>query len=106
MPFDDPDMTDPMSFHAIEVETDNLNSLREMAVCFVEEYARMGFSAERIMALFQRNDFAGPALAYRELGSSSIAEIIEAQISLRGPRGVRRSEIVNQQGNVELPILD
>ena len=106
MPYDDPDATDPMTFHAVEVETDDPDSMRDMAECFVEEYARLGLSAESILDLFRGAQFAGPAMAYKRLGEPDIVRIIEAQIQIRGPRALRRRVDVDPTGAIVLPVLE
>lgn len=106
MPYDDPDPTDPMTFHAVEVETDDPDAMRDMAECFIEEYVRLGFSAERIVELFRDGRFAGPALAMRRLGGDVVARIIQEHIQIRGPRIAHRSVDRGPAGTIELPVLD
>lgn len=106
MPYAEPDPTDPMTLHAIEVETENPESIREMAACFIEEFVRLGVSADRVFEMFTNGSFAGPALAHRLLGEEVISDLIAEQFALRGPRG---SRVVTEQapdGRVSLPILE
>ena len=67
MPYDDPDATDPMTLHGVVVETESDAAMRDMAECFVEEYIRSGFEADRILKMFQTQGYAGPFLAYQTL---------------------------------------
>lgn len=106
MPYDDPDATDPMTLHAIEVETDSADSIREMAACFVEEYVRLGISAERIYEMFTDGSFAGPALAHRRLGGEIIAGLIAEQFAIRGPNAMRLAVERAASGSLHLPILE
>ena len=106
MPYDDPDMTDPMELHGVELAIDDPDSIREMAVCFVEEYVRLGVSPERIIEMFSQGEFAGPALAVSRLGIESIQSIIDQQIQIRGRR--RPQTMVDRlpSGLVSLPVFE
>ena len=106
MPYDDPDPTDPMTLHGVEVQTDDPNAVRDMATCFIEEFARLGVSAERIMDMFKDGAFAGPAMARRVLGDRAIAELIAEQMALRGPRGLRAAVDREPDGRVSLPVME
>ena len=106
MPYDDPDITDPMTLHGIEIETDSADSIREMAACFVEEYVRLGISAERIYEMFTDGSFAGPALAFRTLGGETIAGLIAEQLAIRGPHAMRLAVERAVSGSLHLQILE
>jgi len=106
MPYDDPDITDPMTLHGIEIETDSADSIREMAACFVEEYVRLGISAERIYEMFTDGSFAGPALAHRTLGGETIAGLIAEQFAIRGPNAMHVAVERAASGSLHLPILE
>ena len=51
-------------------------ALREMAIAFVEEFALLGWSRERILRLFANPFFAGPHRVYRALGPDAIRELV------------------------------
>ncbi len=109
MPYDDPDPTDPMTLHGVGVETDDPDAMRNMAACFVEEYLRMGFDAERVLHLFRIKGYAGPRMAYEALGESAIQAIIDEQVRLRGPHAEkhRSAEFEHRpNGDIGLMVLD
>jgi len=106
MPYDDPDSTDPMELHGIEMTIDDPDSIREMAVCFVEEYLRLGVSPEQILEMFSRGGFAGPALAVGRLGLDAIRSIIDQQIQIRGRRSPRTPIERLPDGFVSLPVFE
>src|SRR5262249_36968336 len=106
MPYDDPDPTDPMTLHGVELETDGPEAAREMAACFIEEYVRLGLGADAIFELFSDGRFAGPAMAMRQLGDEAIAGLIQAQFSRRGTRARALSIEQVPGGTVRLPVLD
>ena len=95
MPYHDPDPTDPMTLGAVAFEADpetERETLRTMAACFAEEFARMEFRFERILFLFQSPVYRGPHRAYRALGEDEVRRIIEAAVRARRPAAGPRSE--------------
>ncbi len=106
MPYDDPDATDPMTLRGVVVESNDDGPVREMAECFIVEYARMGFDSDRILQIFKTSGYAGPFLAYQTLGEQVIRSLIDEQMSIRcmgrsdGPRDLERD------GRINLPILE
>ncbi len=93
MPYDDPDPADPMTLHGVAVQTDDDHAMRQMAECFVEEYARIGFDSERIGRMFNTRGYAGPFMAREALGEDAIRALIDEQMSLRNhPRSFRPAE--------------
>lgn len=106
MPYDDPDATDPMTLTGVELMVDDPNAVHEMAVCFIEEYIRLGLSGEAIARLFEGGEFAGPRMALRQLGREAIRELIQQIMQLRGPRGVRMQVDQLPGGARSLPVLE
>jgi hypothetical protein len=106
MPYNDPDATDPMTLTGVELMVDDPGSVREMAVCFIEEYVRLGLSPDAILQLFDNPDFAGPRLAVSQLGRQTIAELITEQFLIRGPRGRRVQVDQMPGGHIGLPVLE
>ena len=106
MPYDDPDVTDPMTLHGVMFETDDLAANREMAECFIDEYLRLGFDRQRLLHLFQTSGFAGPHLACRLLGLETIATMIDRQMARWGPRCGRATVDVKPDGNISLNVLE
>ncbi len=110
MPYDDPDPSDPMTLHGVGVETDDANAMRDMGMCFVEEYLRLGFDADRLLQLFQCKGYAGPRMVYEALGEPAIHAMIAEGIGRRGPR--MASRVCGRQiehranGDISLTVLD
>ena len=105
MPYDDPDATDPMTLHGVIVETESNAAMCEMAECFVEEYIRSGFDADRILRMFKTQGYAGPFLAYQTLGGDAIQRIIDELIPLWGGRKDTKPESMSVTGTIHLPVL-
>ena len=106
MPYDDPDATDPMTLHGVVIETEDDGPMRDMATCFVEEYLRSGFDAERILQMFQTKGYAGPFLAFQTLGGSAIRKIIDEQLLLRNGHRSPAPLRCGADGGLSLPVLD
>ncbi len=100
MPYDNPDATDPMTLHGVSVETGDDRAMHEMAECFVEEYMRSGFDPDRIMQMFEAQEYAGPYLACRTLGENAIRKMIDSQMRLRS---LHRTESRNEQSTGREP---
>jgi len=105
MPYEDPDVTDPMTRHGVMFETENGEAMREMALCFIEEYRRSGLDRDRLLQLFATKDYAGPHLAYMTLGEQVIREMIDACM-LRWGTATGRTVDMNEQGKVKLPVVE
>jgi hypothetical protein len=67
---------DPMELIGVVLPAD-AEAIQDMAYAFAEEFARMGFDANRIMRLFQQPFYAGAHQAYGALGEAAIRTIIE-----------------------------
>jgi hypothetical protein len=52
-------------------------ALTEMAACFVEEYACMGWSGERILSLFRNPFYRGPHQVLRIKGEEFVRDLID-----------------------------
>jgi hypothetical protein len=75
MPYGDPDPSDPTVLVGVALPAD-LESVREMAWVFAEEFARMGFGARRIEALFRSPFYGGAHHAWRVLGEAEVEAIV------------------------------
>ncbi len=106
MPYDDPDPTDPMTLQGIVIETDDPGPQREMAVCFVEEYLRMGFDPHEVLKLFQTPEYVGPFMACRELGEEAIRRIIDEQAEIRGLHRPGRTPNRETGKDISLRVLE
>ena len=99
MPYGDPDDTDPMMLNGVLLENGEsppLDAVRDMAECFIDEYARLGFDSNRILRMFRTKGYAGPYMATEMLGENAIHELVELVLARWGGRRdgatVRRRE--------------
>lgn len=84
MPWSDPDPSDPSVLVGVELPAD-VEATREMAWVFGEEFARMGFDAERILGLFRSPFYAGAHRALQALGGIEVTAIIDECVAVWGP---------------------
>ena len=106
MPYDDPDPSDPMTLHGVAIETGDESALLEMAECFIDEYARLGFDANRILHMFNTRGYAGPFMATTLLGKERIRELVNTVLDRWGGR--RDAALTRAQKNsaVSLTVLN
>ncbi len=69
---------DPLELVGVQMkEGPDEQALEEMAQCFIEEYARMGWNSERILRLFHNSFYRGPYQILRARGEDFVRERIE-----------------------------
>jgi hypothetical protein len=84
MPYREPDPSDPNVLIGVGVAAD-AGSTRDMAWVFAEEFARLGYDARRILGLFRTPFYAGAHRAWRALGETEVAAIVEECVAVWGP---------------------
>jgi len=82
VPYDDYDAEDPLELVGCEIELEE-EHLTEMAECFVEEFARLGYGANQLLELFRNPFYRGPHSVYRRRGESWVKDLIEARLGAR-----------------------
>ncbi|MCZ7646166.1 MAG: hypothetical protein M5U26_12905 [Planctomycetota bacterium] len=88
MPYGDPDPEDPMELAALELPG-SVEDTREMARCFAEEFARMGWTLSRILKLFHTPFYVGPHRALLALGESAVRDLVAEAVFVHGVRRER-----------------
>jgi len=82
------DPEDPMALVGVGLDEEpDDQALEEMAWCFVEEYARMGYSSELILRLFRSPFFRGPHRIWRVKGEDFVRGLVQTIDDMR--RAVR-----------------
>ena len=103
MPYQEADSSDPMTLQGVVFDSDDDWAVREMAECFVDEFVRLGFDADRLLRLFRTPGYAGPYLAYRALGDEAIRGMIVEKLALRGSAALKEP---GADVDIALPVLD
>ena len=67
---------DPMEMIGVEIRGQSEEALRDMALCFAEEFVRDGFSEEKVLALFRNPYYKGPYLAWKQKGDEFVKSVI------------------------------
>ena len=96
MPYDEFDLDDPLELVAQEVSLEE-EHLNEMAECFVEEFARMGYGAEELFKLFCDPFYRGPYSVLQARGEKFVRDLIEERVGARPTAAVRRPDLVQLQ---------
>lgn len=85
MPKDEVDPEDPMELHAVEISCEDE---REMVLVVVDEYVRMGFGRDQILALFSDPRYAMTHRIWRQNGEAFVKACVEDVLDRWTP-GVR-----------------
>ena len=83
MPYGDHDPTDPTMLIGVEIPAGETSDL-DMAYAFSEEFAQLGFSAERILAIFRNPHYAGAHRAFLSLGKDKVENIVQEVVDAWG----------------------
>lgn len=77
----DADAEDPLEIVGVVLDRPmDADAIDDMARTFVEEYVLLGWSPERILAMFRRPYYGGAHDAYERLGEPRIRALIEQTI--------------------------
>jgi hypothetical protein len=83
MPYREPDPSDPSMLVGSVVDCTR-DELYEMAAAFAGELAQLGYGSSRIRRMFRRASYAGPHLAWRELGETEILRLVDDAVRFWG----------------------
>ena len=83
MPYKEPDTTDPMMFVGVALPG-GPEVTQDMAYAFAEEFARLGYSEEKILHLFRTPFYRGAHGAYASLGEDAIQTIVRECVDIWG----------------------
>ena len=109
MPYGEPDDTDPMMLNGVVLENGEappLEAVREMAECFIDEYARLGFDANRILHMFRTKGYAGPYMATEILGEEAIHDLVDLVLARWGGRRDGATVRPREERELSLTVLN
>ncbi len=81
--YDAEDPLEPTAMLLPAPADDDTDYLAEMGRAIVDEYARMGFDAERLFKIFSTPFYQGPHMVYRERGEEFVRGLIEERYAQR-----------------------
>jgi hypothetical protein len=87
MPMREADTDDPMELVGVRLPVPDDQAMRDMAECFVEEFVRLGHTADELMSMFRNPFYGGVHQTYQALGEAHIGELIAKYIRLFRPAG-------------------
>ena len=88
MPYKEPEADDPLELTGVVLPTQDDTSLKEMAVCFVEEFVRDGWSDQQLRAMFRNPCYRGPYLVWRQKGDAYVEAVIAPYVASRRRRRI------------------
>ncbi len=83
---------DPIEMIGVELPNQTEEQLRDMALCFAEEFVREGWREEQLMKLFQNSFYHGPHLVWKQKGDDFCRSVILEALRMWRPYD-RTSEI-------------
>jgi hypothetical protein len=75
MPKDEFDFEDPFELNGMALLSHE-DTTNDMAECFTEEFMRMGYSHQQVLALFRNPHYLGPNMAIEKRGEPFIRDLI------------------------------
>jgi hypothetical protein len=66
----------PFEMVGVQLPNQSEAQLRDMALCFAEEFIREGWTEEQLMAMFKNPSYKGPFLAFQQKGDEYIRSVI------------------------------
>jgi|ETNmetMinimDraft_26_1059896.scaffolds.fasta_scaffold205704_2 hypothetical protein len=85
MPTHEPNADDPMELVGVRLPVPDEQTMKDMAECFVEEFVRLGHTADELMSMCRNPFYGGLHEAYLALGEAHISELITTYIRLFRP---------------------
>ena len=89
MPKNEFDPEDPMEMVGVELRGQKEAQLRDMALCFAEEFIREGWSENKLIEMFKNPYYKGPYLAWQQKGDTFIQEVVKEAVSMWRPEAKR-----------------
>jgi hypothetical protein len=105
MPKDEFDFEDPLELNGMALLTEE-DTTDAMCECFIEEFMRMGHSANQVLTLFRNQHYLGMNMVLEKRGEQFVRDCI-TDIYARWGRPLEKSGIRNPkpEGGEELPAV-
>lgn len=76
---------DPMEMIGVELPAQSEAQLRDMALCFAEEFVREGWEKDEILMMFHHPFYQGPYMVWKQKGDEYIKSVINEAIRMWRP---------------------
>ena len=83
MPYGEPEAGDPFEFVGVGLPS-GPEAVSDMAYTFAEEFARLGYSEQALMALFINPYYRAAHGAYETLGKEKVRQIVKECVGVWG----------------------
>lgn len=77
---------DPVEMIGVQLPNQSEEQLRDMALCFAEEFVREGWDEEQLLKMFQNPLYQGPHLAWKQKGDDFVKSVIDEAIAMWRPQ--------------------
>ena len=72
--------SDPMQIIGVEVPSQSEEELKDMALCFAEEFIREGYSKEKLYQLFKNPFYQGLHRIWQKKGDQFVLSVIDEAV--------------------------
>jgi len=76
---------DPIEMIGMEIPNQSEEQLRDMALCFAEEFIREGWDKEKIILMFHHPFYQGPYMVWKQKGGDFINSVVDEAIKMWRP---------------------
>ena len=87
MPRKESEPDDPIEMIGVELPKQTEEQLRDMALCFAEEFVKEDWSEEKLLKMFRNPFYQGPYGAWKQKGDEYIRLVIAEAIKIWRPFG-------------------
>ncbi len=77
---------DPVEMIGVQLPNQSEEQLRDMALCFAEEFVREGWDEEQLLKMFQNPLYQGPHLAWKQKGDDFVKSVIDEAVAMWRPQ--------------------
>ncbi|MCB9719799.1 MAG: hypothetical protein H6756_02905 [Candidatus Omnitrophica bacterium] len=94
---------DPLEMIGIQLPNQTEEQLRDMALCFAEEFVREGWSVDRLFKMFKNPFYQGPYMVWKQKGDEYVKSVIDDALKMWRPNVSRRRDFLRSDkgGNHE-----
>jgi len=85
---------DPIEMIGIQLPNQTEEQLRDMALCFAEEFVREGWSGEKLIKMFKNPYYQGPYLVWKQKGDEYVESVIDDAVNMWRPDISRRRDFL------------
>jgi hypothetical protein len=77
---------DPVELIGVQLPRQSEEQLRDMALCFAEEFVREGWDEARLFKMFHNPLYQGPYMAWKQKGDDFVNSVIKEAIKMWRPK--------------------